>query len=63
MSPNARFELSDDERVLMSCVDSFEQSEASDDAGQDPTLVTKAHIEGFYYKPRVDRELLRAHHE
>ncbi|OGY98661.1 MAG: DNA polymerase III subunit alpha [Candidatus Liptonbacteria bacterium RIFCSPHIGHO2_01_FULL_57_28] len=26
-------------------------------------LVTKAHIEGFYYKPRVDRDLLRAHHE
>ncbi|HUO75523.1 MAG TPA: DNA polymerase III subunit alpha [Candidatus Paceibacterota bacterium] len=26
-------------------------------------LVTAAHLEGFYYKPRIDRELLRAHHE
>ena len=26
-------------------------------------LVTKAHLEGFYYKPRVDRELLERHHE
>jgi len=26
-------------------------------------LVSKAHTEGFYYKPRVDRELLREHHE
>lgn len=26
-------------------------------------LVTKAHLEGFYYKPRMDKELLRAHHE
>ncbi|MBI1975062.1 MAG: DNA polymerase III subunit alpha [Parcubacteria group bacterium] len=26
-------------------------------------LVTKAHLEGFYYKPRVDKELLRALHE
>lgn len=24
-------------------------------------LVTKAHLEGFYYKPRVDKELLRQH--
>lgn len=24
-------------------------------------LVTRAHIDGFYYKPRVDKELLRAH--
>ena len=24
-------------------------------------LVSKAHVEGFYYKPRVDRELLREH--
>jgi len=24
-------------------------------------LNTKAHLEGFYYKPRVDKELLRAH--
>lgn len=26
-------------------------------------LVTKAHLEGFYYKPRIDRELLAEHHE
>jgi DNA polymerase-3 subunit alpha len=26
-------------------------------------LVTKAHLEGYYYKPRVDKELLRQHHE
>jgi DNA polymerase-3 subunit alpha len=26
-------------------------------------LVTKSHLEGFYYKPRVDRELLEAHRE
>ncbi|HWP34449.1 MAG TPA: DNA polymerase III subunit alpha, partial [Thermodesulfobacteriota bacterium] len=26
-------------------------------------LVTAAHLEGFYYKPRVDRELLWQHHE
>ncbi len=26
-------------------------------------LTTKAHLEGFYYKPRVDRELLEAHHD
>ena len=26
-------------------------------------LVTKAHLEGFYYKPRVDRELLEQYHE
>ena len=26
-------------------------------------LVTKAHAEGFYYKPRVDRELLSQHSE
>jgi len=25
-------------------------------------LVTKAHLEGFYYKPRVDKELLQEHH-
>lgn len=24
-------------------------------------LTTKAHLEGYYYKPRVDKELLRAH--
>ncbi|MCI0680422.1 DNA polymerase III subunit alpha [bacterium] len=27
------------------------------------TLVTKSHLEGFYYKPRMDMELLRTHHE
>ena len=26
-------------------------------------LTTKAHLEGFYYKPRVDREILEEHHE
>ena len=26
-------------------------------------LLTKAYLEGFYYKPRVDKELLRAHSE
>ncbi|HVB97607.1 MAG TPA: DNA polymerase III subunit alpha, partial [Chloroflexota bacterium] len=26
-------------------------------------LVSKAHLEGFYYKPRVDKELLAAHHD
>ena len=26
-------------------------------------LVTRAHLEGFYYKPRVDRELLQQHAE
>ena len=26
-------------------------------------LATAAHLEGFYYKPRVDRELLERHHE
>ncbi|MCC6934465.1 MAG: DNA polymerase III subunit alpha [Candidatus Yanofskybacteria bacterium] len=26
-------------------------------------LVTIAHLEGFYYKPRIDKEVLRAHHE
>ena len=26
-------------------------------------LVTKAHIEGFYYKPRIDHELIEDHHE
>ena len=26
-------------------------------------LVTRSHLEGFYYKPRVDKELLREHHE
>ena len=26
-------------------------------------LVTKAHLEGFYYRPRVDKDLLREHHD
>ncbi len=26
-------------------------------------LISLAHLEGFYYKPRVDKELLRKHHE
>ncbi|MFH1162284.1 MAG: DNA polymerase III subunit alpha [Candidatus Jorgensenbacteria bacterium] len=26
-------------------------------------LVTASHLEGFYYKPRIDRELLERHHE
>lgn len=26
-------------------------------------LVTAAHLEGFYYKPRIDKQLLREHHE
>jgi DNA polymerase-3 subunit alpha len=26
-------------------------------------LVSKANLEGFYYKPRVDKDLLREHHE
>ena len=26
-------------------------------------LVTKANLEGYYYKPRMDKELLREHHE
>ncbi|MEK7574079.1 MAG: DNA polymerase III subunit alpha [Patescibacteria group bacterium] len=26
-------------------------------------LVTKSNLEGFYYKPRVDKEILRQHHE
>lgn len=26
-------------------------------------LTTKANLEGFYYKPRMDKELLRQHHE
>jgi len=26
-------------------------------------LVSSAHLEGFYYKPRIDWELLQAHHE
>jgi DNA polymerase-3 subunit alpha len=26
-------------------------------------LLTAAHFEGFYYKPRVDKEVLRRHHE
>ncbi|MBI2914087.1 MAG: DNA polymerase III subunit alpha, partial [Chloroflexi bacterium] len=27
------------------------------------SLVTKAHLEGYYYKPRMDKELLEQHHE
>ncbi len=27
------------------------------------TLATKAHLEGYYYKPRMDKELLEQHHE
>lgn len=26
-------------------------------------LVTKSHLEGFYYKPRMDKDLLREHHD
>jgi len=26
-------------------------------------LVTKAHLEGFYYKPRIDKEILEQYHE
>lgn len=26
-------------------------------------LITKAHLEGFYYKPRIDKEILREYHE
>ncbi|HEY55503.1 MAG TPA: DNA polymerase III subunit alpha [Dehalococcoidia bacterium] len=26
-------------------------------------LITRAHLEGFYYRPRVDKELLEQHHE
>jgi len=26
-------------------------------------LITKSHLEGFYYRPRVDKELLREYHE
>ena len=27
------------------------------------TIVTRAHVEGFYYRPRADKELLAAHHD
>lgn len=27
------------------------------------TLVSKAHLDGFYYKPRIDKELLRRNHK
>ncbi len=27
------------------------------------TLVTKSHLEGYYYKPRMDKDILREHHE
>jgi len=38
---------------------------AKDEAGYQNLvkLVTAAHLEGFYYKPRVDKELLTAHHD
>lgn len=26
-------------------------------------LVTKSHLEGYYYKPRMDKQLMREHHE
>ncbi len=26
-------------------------------------LVTKSHLEGYYYRPRMDKDLLRAHHD
>ena len=26
-------------------------------------LITKAHLDGFYYRPRVDKELLQQHHQ
>jgi DNA polymerase-3 subunit alpha len=26
-------------------------------------LVTRSHLEGFYYKPRIDEELIQAHHD
>jgi DNA polymerase-3 subunit alpha len=26
-------------------------------------LITKAHLEGYYYKPRIDKDLLREYHE
>jgi DNA polymerase III subunit alpha len=38
---------------------------AKDEAGYKNLikLVTDAHLEGYYYKPRIDKELLAAHHE
>ncbi len=38
---------------------------ARDDTGYHNLMkvVSEAHLEGFYYKPRIDRELLAAHHE
>ncbi|MGD9782277.1 MAG: DNA polymerase III subunit alpha [Kiritimatiellia bacterium] len=38
---------------------------AENDRGFDnlKTLVSKAHLDGFYYKPRIDRPLLAEHHE
>ncbi|MGO8674775.1 MAG: DNA polymerase III subunit alpha [Limisphaerales bacterium] len=38
---------------------------AKDEAGYKNLiqLVTKAHLEGYYYKPRIDKELLAAHKE
>lgn len=26
-------------------------------------IITKSHLEGFYYKPRIDKDLLKEHHE
>jgi DNA polymerase III subunit alpha len=38
---------------------------AKDEAGYKNLikLVTDAHLEGYYYKPRIDKELLAAHHD
>jgi len=38
---------------------------AKDEAGYRNllSLVSKSHIEGFYYRPRIDRELMQAHRE
>jgi DNA polymerase-3 subunit alpha len=38
---------------------------AKNEAGYRNLLIlsTKSHLEGYYYKPRVDRELLEQHHE
>ena len=38
---------------------------AKDEAGYKNLikLVTAAHLEGYYYKPRIDKELLEAHHD
>src|SRR3970282_1328030 len=38
---------------------------AKNEAGYHTLLaaVTKAHLEGYYYRPRMDREVLEEHHE